>query len=397
LSADSGGGGFGSGLVAGLVCGLLIAALVGALTGFFEAGDDDDPVVQAREVIEENYFRAPDTERLDEASIGAMVDDLRKRFDDRFSHFFTAEQLEDFLDATAGQFSGVGLTVSEVPKGLRVASTLPDTPAEEAGLEPGDTIVAVDGKSIAGVPSDVSTARIKGEPGTEVELRVIPADGGKPRDVTLERADVRVPAVRGAIRRAPNGDKVAYIRFFTFSEGAHGELRSEVERLYRRGADRLVLDLRDNGGGLLNEAVLSTSVFLEDGNVASTRSRTQGDQDYPAVGDALDPRPMVVLVNRGTASASEILTAALQQNELAEVVGTRTFGKGTFQEIIDLASGGALDLTIGEYLTSDGTSILGEGVRPDVRVEDDAETERDDEALDRALDVVESVPTPAQP
>ncbi len=149
-----------------------------------------------------------------------------------------------------------------------------------------------------------------------------------------------------------------------------------------------MLDLRENGGGLLNEAVLSTSIFLDHGNVVSTRSRTQGDQDYPATGDAIEPRPTAVLTDRNTASAAEILTAALQQNDLAEVVGTRTYGKGTFQEIMDLDSGGALDLTVGEYLTSDGTSILGEGVKPNVRVADDPDTEADDEALDRALEVV---------
>ncbi len=248
-------------------------------------------------------------------------------------------------------------------------------------------IVAVDGKSIAGVPSDVSTAGSRVRRGPRSSCGSSPRTGASPTSVTLERADVRVPAVEGEIRRTPDGEKVAYVRFATFSEGAHGELRDEIERLYRRGAEALVLDLRDNGGGLLNEAVLSTSVFLEDGNVVSTRSRTQGDRDYPAAGDALDPRPTVVLVNRGTASASEILTAALQQNDLAEVVGTRTYGKGTFQEMIDLPAGGALDLTIGEYLTADGTSILGEGVKPDVRVADDPES-RDDEGLDRALEVV---------
>ena len=197
-----------------------------------------------------------------------------------------------------------------------------------------------------------------------------------------------MPADDGTIRRGPDGEKLAYVRFATFSEGAHGELREEIERLYRRGAEGLVLDLRGNGGGLLNEAVLSASIFLEDGNVVSTRSRTQGDKDYPAVGDAIDPRPAAVLVNRDTASAAEILTAALQQNDLAEVVGTRTYGKGTFQEVMDLPAGGALDLTVGEYLTADGTSILGEGVKPNVRVEDDRATASKDEALERALEVV---------
>ena len=177
------------------------------------------------------------------------------------------------------------------------------------------------------------------------------------------------------------------MRFSTFSEGAHGELREEIERLERRGAQGLVLDLRENGGGLLDEAVLTTSIFLEDGNVVSTRSRTQGERDYPTAGDAIDPIPTAVLVGRDTASAAEILAAALQQNDLGEIVGTRTYGKGTFQEVIDLDAGGALDLTIGEYLTADGSSILGKGVKPDVRVAEPAGGD-DDVALDRALEIV---------
>jgi carboxyl-terminal processing protease len=146
--------------------------------------------------------------------------------------------------------------------------------------------------------------------------------------------------------------------------------------------------MRGNGGGLLNEAVLSASIFVDKGKVVSTESRTQGERSYEAVGDAIDPRPTVVLVNRDTASAAEILTAALQTYDLADIVGTRTYGKGTFQEVIDLDAGGALDLTIGKYLTADGTSILGEGVKPDVRAEDDPRTEGDDEGLDRALQVL---------
>ena len=149
-----------------------------------------------------------------------------------------------------------------------------------------------------------------------------------------------------------------------------------------------MLDLRGNGGGLLNEAVLSASIFVEDGEIVSTESRTQGERSYEAVGEAIDPRPTVVLVNRDTASASEILAAALQTYDLATVVGTRTFGKGTFQEVIELDAGGALDLTIGQYLTADGSSILGEGVKPQVRAADDPRTEGDDEGLDRALQVL---------
>ncbi len=381
-------GRFGSGVVTGLVAGLVLAALVAALTGVLDRDDDGDATREAVETVEDNYFEEVDARTLEDSSIDGMVRELRKRYEDRFSHYFTEDQLEEFEAATSGRFSGVGLTVNEVPRGLRVADVLPDTPAERSGIEPGDVIVAVDGESIAGVPSNVSTARIKGPAGTEVTLRLIPVDGAKAREVVVERADVRVPAVDGELRRV-DGHDVAYVRFASFSEGAHGELRQTIERLYREGAEGLVLDLRANGGGLLNEAVLSTSVFVDEGTVVSTESRTQGERDYEAVGDAIDPRPTVVLVNRDTASAAEILTAALKNYDLATVVGTRTFGKGTFQEVIRLDEGGALDLTIGQYLTADGSSIAGEGVKPEVRTEDDPDTPSEDEALERALTVLQ--------
>lgn len=376
---------FSSGLVTGLLAGIAIAAVVVWLAG--GVAEDDDPVAQAREVIEQNYFEEVPSEKLDQSSIRGMVDELRRTYDDRFSHYFTPEQLRQFESATSGSFSGVGLAVNEVRRGLRVAVVYPDSPAEEAGLTEGDVITAVDGKSIAGVPSRVSTARIKGPPGTDVELRVVSAKSGEPRDIDVERASVRIPAVQGMLRKV-DGRRVAWVRFATFSEGAHGDLRDELERLYRRGAEGAIIDLRGNGGGLLNEAVLSASVFVEDGVIVSTQSRTQDDKTYDAVGEALDQRPTVVLVNRDSASASEIVTAALQEYDVATVVGTRTFGKGTFQEVIALPAGGALDLTRGTYLTADGTSIADRGVQPDVRAEDDPATRKRDEALVRALEVV---------
>jgi carboxyl-terminal processing protease len=372
---------FAAGALAGAVLGLALAALLGALFG----SDEDDPAAQARAVIEANYFEPVDGSSLEGASIKGMVQELRQRYDDRFSHYFTPEQLKVFESSTSGHFSGVGLTVSEVKRGLRVASVFPDTPAERAGLEEGDLIVAVDGRSIAGVPANVSTARIQGPVGTEVELRIDPATG-KPREIELERADVRIPAVAGALRKV-NGKQVAYVQLRTFSSGAHGELRDTIERLYREGAEGLVLDLSGNGGGLLNEAVLTSSVFVEDGTVVSTKSRSQGERDYEATGEALDPRPTVVVTDNNTASAAEILASALSDYDLATLIGTRTFGKGTFQEVIHLPAGGALDLTVGQYLTADGVSLAGKGIRPDVHAVDDPDTRRD-EAVQKALSVL---------
>ena len=383
---------FSSGLLTGLVAGLAIAALIVWLAGI---GDEDDPIDQAREVIEEKYFEEVPEEKLEQSSIRGMVDELRRSYDDRFSHYFSPEQLEQFQSATSGEFSGIGLAVNEVRRGLRVALVYPDTPAEEAGLVEGDVITAVDGESIAGVPADVSTAQIQGPPGSDVELRIVSPKTGEAREIEIERAEVRIPAVQAEMERA-GGHRVGWVRFGAFSEGAHGDLRDELERLYRQGAEGTVIDLRGNGGGLLNEAVLATSVFVEDGLIVSTRSRAEGDTDYDAVGDALDPRPTVVLVNRDSASASEIVAAALKHYELATVVGTRTFGKGTFQKVLPLPAGGALDLTLGQYLTADGTSIADTGVKPDVRAEDDPRTPgrgrpvrpADDEGLQGALDVL---------
>ncbi|MDQ3572675.1 MAG: S41 family peptidase [Actinomycetota bacterium] len=381
-----------SGFISGLIVGALATLAVGALAyQLYRDGIADQSLgEQAREAIEENYFEEVSDEELDESSIRGMIAALRKEHRDRFSHYFTPEQLRTFNTATEGNFSGVGLTVSEVKRGLRVAEVLTDSPAEEAGMKRGDVIVAVNGKSIAGVPSQVSTTRIKGEPGTEVTIRVDPVDGGNARDLDLERATVRLPVAEGEIVKTPGGTEAAHVRFAGFSRGAHGELREEIERLDRQGAGALILDLRGNGGGLLDEAVLTSSLFVNEGDdVVTTRSRTRGEQIYDAQGEPIPDRPTIVLINRDTASAAEILAAAIQSYGLGTILGEDSFGKGTFQEVIDLPAGGAVDLTVGEYLTADGTSLAGEGVKPDERAVDDPKTPGD-EALRKALRLLDS-------
>jgi carboxyl-terminal processing protease len=378
-----------SGLVTGLLVGALIGAAVavlaiGALQVF--GGEDQSLADEATEVIEENYFREPDQRKLGDDSVNGMVNELRKRYDDRFSHYFTPRALRQFEMHTSGQFTGVGLGVLEAKDGLRVSQVYRDTPAEEAGLEVGDVIVAADGKKLKGLSAEAAAARIKGPAGTTVALVVRKRGTAKVEEIEVERADVRIPAVIGRIERV-DGRPIAYVQLATFSEGAHAELREQIEKLYRRGAEGLVLDLRGNGGGLLNEAVLTSSVFVEDGVVVATEGRRKPRQEYEAVGNAIEARPAAVLVDENTASAAEILAAALSDYGLAEVVGTRTFGKGTFQEVITLENGGALDLTVGEYLTSEDVSLANKGIKPDVIVEDQRGTPPD-EALDEALDVV---------
>jgi carboxyl-terminal processing protease len=374
-----------NGFLAGLLAGALVALAALGLVREWRGDDLEELSLtdQAREVIEANYFEDVEAEELERASVDGMVERLRREYRDRYSHYFDPEELERFQQATSGEFSGVGLTVTEVPRGLRVAGVFPDTPAERADLRPGDVIVAVDGESIAGTSSEVATARIKGPAGTKVTLRVLPHGDGKPRELTLERARVRIPAANGVMLRR-GGTRLAYVVYSTFSRGSHGELREEIERLRRRGAEGLILDLRGNGGGLLNEAVLSASLFVKEGTIVITRSRSRGEQVYEAVGDALPQQPTVVLINRDTASSAEILASAMAEHDVAELVGTRTFGKFTFQEVIQLPAGGALDLTVGEYLTASGASLASKGVRPDVRVADNPRTRRD-EALATAV------------
>ncbi|HEY7151549.1 MAG TPA: S41 family peptidase [Solirubrobacterales bacterium] len=376
------------GLIIGFLAGAAVALAAGAIVVAIGGGiGGSERTTQASDVIQNDYFRPVGGQLLENASVDGMVRTLRKRYDDHFSHYFNPHELRQFEQASSGHFSGVGLTVTEVERGLRVASVIPRTPAQRAGIDPGDLIVAVDGKSIAGESAQVSTARIKGRPGTSVELRVVSGANGGVRDVQLERATVQVPAVRGQMKQA-GGTKVAYVRFATFSQGAHAELAAVLKRLDRKGAKGLVLDLRGNGGGLLDEAVLCASLFLKKGQlVVSTNSRTMGHHDYTALGDPLPTHPTVVLINHDTASAAEILTSALADHHLATVVGTRSFGKGTFQEVIHLAAGGALDLTVGEYLTADGTSLADKGIAPDVRAVDDPRT-APDEGLEKALAVL---------
>jgi len=373
--------GYVTGLAAGALVTAAIALAVVWLTGGF--GGSSGVPIDARNVIERNYFKAVKGSVLDNASVNGMIDEVKKRYHDRFSHYFNPHQLREFDSSTSGRFSGVGLTVTGVKRGLRIASVLPHSPAQAAGMKEGEVIIGVNGHSIAGVPEQVAVAKIKGPPGTPVTLRVA-SGNAKARNVHLKRAQVQVPAVSGQIKHA-GGTKVAYVRYATFSEGSHGELSTTLQRLYRQGATGLVLDLRGNGGGLLNEAVLSASVFLKKGQrVVSTNSRTMGHRTYNAVGDPLQTVPAVVLIDHNTASAAEILASALEDHHLATIVGTRSFGKGTFQEVIRLDAGGALDLTVGEYLTADNVSLAGKGIRPDIKARDNPKTPAD-EALNKAL------------
>ena len=333
---------------------------------------------EATQTIEDNFIQKVPDEQLRNASVQGMVRSLHSRF----SHYFTPAQNKLFEQSTSGEFSGVGMTVVERKKGLEVAGVFKDSPAKRAGIKTGDLIIAVNGRSIAGESSDVSTARIKGKPGTFVRL-TIETPGGKQRTIRVQRQTIKVPVVQGKLDTV-SGKKLGVVGLSSFTSGAHGEVGAELRNLQKRGADGFVLDLRANGGGLLDEAVLVSSLFIPDGVIVTTKGRTRPKRVFDAAGDTVTKKPVVVLVDKGTASASEIVTAALHERLGAPVVGQRTFGKGVFGQVFELSNGGALDLIVGNYYTPKGRNLNGKGIPPNVPAVDKRGTKRD-EALDKAL------------
>ncbi len=373
------------------VLALLLPALLAAgiwlgghpedLPGFarraFVANRNTRVVNEALGRMVKDYYRPLSEAQLSNASIAGAVASLG----DRFSHYLTSSEYHSF--GQPASFSGIGVEVDPSPRGLRIVQVFDSSPAARAGLQPGDLIVAVDGRSLAGLPENTATGLIKGRSDTSVKLRVQQHSAGHTdaRTVTVTRATISEPVV-ASLTRTVHGVKLGVVALATFSAGAHAEVREAVEHeLHAAHARGIVFDLRGNGGGLVEEARLIASIFLPRGAVVvTTRGRTQPTQTLRADPGAIPASvPLVVLVDRDTASASEIVTAALQDHRRATVVGTHTFGKGVFQEEQPLSNGGALDITVGEYFTPNGRNLGGGGVRegagitPEVSVPQDVD------------------------
>jgi carboxyl-terminal processing protease len=352
-------------------------------------GDTHSAVVkEAIKDVHDNYYRNVPESKLADNAIEGIV----QRLDDRFSNYFSAAEYKRFKDSQHSEFSGIGLAVSPDRRGLRVETVYDGSPARRAGIRPGDVIVEAAGKSLAGRNQEEAVSFIKGPPGSRVKVTWIRGDRRFTKTIT--RSTVSVPVVASEMARA-GSCKAGVVRLAQFSSGAHAELYSALKREQKRGAKAFVLDLRGNGGGLVSEAQLVASAFLRSGKIVTTKGRSVPERTLNATGDAIVPtQPLVVLVDKGTASASEIVTGALQDHKRAKVVGERTFGKGVFQQVIELSNGGALDITAGQYFTPNGRNLggkgvsTGSGIQPDVKAADDPKTAKRDEAKDRALAVL---------
>jgi len=385
--------------------------------GFFGDGEADRTVEfeLQREVLaklESTYYKDIDVEALE----GKAIDGMLAGLGDPYTVYMDPEEYASFLEESSGSYSGVGMVV-EMKDGLvTIVSTFKDSPAQSAGIQSGDIILSVDGASTDGLNLDEVVAKIKGPEGTKVTLEMYrppssttttmagesddaadeaaTADisrlptGGVITEYTLVRRTIAIPVTERESLEV-DGEDVGYIMFFTFSDGSALQLRTEVQQAVEQDhADVIILDLRSNGGGLLDEAVEVAGIFISQGEIVSTEGLHSPEQVYYADGDAFTEVPLYVLVDEYTASASEIVAGALQDHDRAVLVGETTFGKGLVQVITPLSNGGALKVTSAVYLTPDGRNINETGITPDVQAPDDPETTEVDEGLETVLDLI---------
>ena len=341
----------------------------GFMRSIFVANSHDTVISEALSDIQHDYFRPISRGGLINGSISGAVASLR----DPYAAYETPAAYNAFTNPKPQSFAGIGITVDPTSTGLVVEAVLPGAPAARAGIHAGDLITAVGRRRLAGLPSAVATSLIKGRPGTPVTLAI--TRGSHHLTLTLKRATIDTPLVYDTVT-SYRGVKIGLLDLPTFDvPGIHGEVASDLQSLLQRHVRAIVLDLRNNPGGLVTEAQLIASLFIAHGKIVTTRGRVQVADTLYATGHPLAPSlPMAVLVNGDTASAAEIVTGALQDHHRAVVVGTHTYGKGVFQEIHPLPNGGAIQYTVGEYFLPSGRNLgaggfkRGAGITPNVIV-----------------------------
>lgn len=316
------------------------------------------------ERIRSNYVKDVDDEELIEAAINGMLTSL-----DPHSTYLNSKRYESMQVQTTGEFGGLGIEVTMDKGVILVVSPMDDTPASRAGIQAGDYITRIDAEQISGLTLNEAVDKMRGKVGTDIDITIIRKGEPAAIEMTLTRAIIEVKSVSYHIE-----DEIGYVRISSFTDKTTSGLRDALDEIKEELGDNLqgiVLDLRNNPGGLLNQAVDVSDTFLDRGEIVSTRTRNDRNiQRYNArSGDSIESKSLVVLINGGSASASEIVAGALQDHERAVVVGTQSFGKGSVQTVIPLSTDGAMSLTTAYYFTPSGNSIQGEGIIPDVVVE----------------------------
>jgi len=317
--------------------------------------------------IETNYVDEVKTKTLLEGAIKGMMDTL-----DPHSNFLNAEVFKDMKADTSGKFGGIGIEIGMKDNQLMVVSPMEDTPAWKAGVKTGDRIIRINGESTKGMNLVEAVSKMRGKKGSEIRLLIGRENGEKPRELKLVRATIKVQSVKSEL--LPDG--FGYVRLASFNEDAARDVKRAIEKLEKREKGGklkgLVFDLRMNPGGLLDQAVDVASLFMDEGVIVSTigRDRAQKELKYARKGMARKDLPLAVLVNAGSASASEIVAGALQDNKRAIILGQTTFGKGSVQQVVELGNDLGMKLTIARYYTPSGRSIQEKGVQPDIVLDD---------------------------
>jgi carboxyl-terminal processing protease len=315
---------------------------------------------------------------------------LTRAVGDPYTVFMDPAENKEFVQSLEGTLKGIGAELTMEESFVKVVAPLKNSPAARAGILPGDVITAVDGQLIEGLSLADVVMRIRGREGTSVTLTIFRKNQPDPLKFTIVREAIHIPSVESRIIATDRGP-VGYVALNQFGSGSINEVRAAIRSFEREKLRGLVLDLRYNGGGYLDGAVDLASLFLKKGNVVTVETRGKEKEDRPVSGAPILPDlPLVVLINQGSASASEIAAGALQDWKRATILGMKSYGKGTVQEIIDLPGGSSLRVTIAKWLTPKGRDISKQGIEPDVKVDrtkEDFEKNRDPQ-LDRAVEVV---------
>lgn len=315
----------------------------------------------ALNIIDKYYVEKVELEDLINGAIQGMLQNL-----DPHSSYMDKETYKEFKVETKGEFGGLGITIGMRDKILTVISPIEDTPADKAGIKAGDKIIKIDDKSTANITLDEAVKKLRGKPGTNVKITILRDGVEKPFDVTITRAIIKIQAVKSKMI-----DDIAYIRLTNFKEDASREIMDALKKLSKNNYKGIILDLRNNPGGLLTEAVNVANLFLDSGKTVVFTKDRDGKENHlktSMFADFDDSTPLVVLINEGSASASEIVAGALQDYRRAVIIGQTSFGKASVQTIIPLSDGSAIKLTTARYYTPKGRSIQGVGIKPDIEI-----------------------------
>ncbi|MHB1325161.1 MAG: S41 family peptidase [Thermoleophilia bacterium] len=328
-------------------------------------------------ILQEGFYQPVDQSTLENGAMEGMV----KSLNDPYTAYFSPDDYRLFNDHSNGQFTGIGVLMEQKGESLTVVQVFDNTPAQESGIESGDIIREVDGKPVQGMTEEETSGLMRGPEGTTVTLKVL--RGAAEPEFTMTRRIIDLPIVSERMIDA-GSRKIGYVRLDQFSLDSGVKLRGAVDKLVGEGAEGIVFDLRNNGGGLLDESINVASTFIQDGPIVSVVGRDGKSEVYSARGDANETIPLMLLVNGYSASASEIVAGAIKDDARGKLVGEKTFGKGVVQSIVPLSNGGGLKYTAGSYYTPRGIDINKIGIEPDIPVVDDPATPAD-EVLDRAV------------